>query len=58
MDDREIEGELLKADAEKIEVKESKKERVEGKKKKEVVEVNHVLAYAEIKQAKIKITFK
>ena len=58
MDNTEIVGELLKADAEKIEVKESKKERVEGKKKKEIVEVNHVLAYAEIKQAKIKITFK
>ena len=58
MDNTEIVGELLKADAEKIEVKESKKERVEGKKKKEIVEVNHILAYAEIKQAKIKITFK
>jgi len=58
MDNTEIQGELLKADAEKIEVKESRKERVEGKKKKEVVEVNHVLAYTDIKQAKIKITFK
>lgn len=58
MDNTDIEGELLKADAEKIEVKESRKERVEGKKKKEIVEINHVLAYAEIKQAKIKITFK
>jgi len=56
--DTELEGELLNADQEKIEVKESKKERVEGKKKKEVVETVHTLSYPEIKQAKIKISFK
>ena len=58
MDDTEIQGELLKADAERIEVKETKKVRVDGKSKKEIVEINHVLAYSEIKQAKIIITFK
>ena len=57
-DDTEIQGELLTADAEKIEVKESRKERVEGKKKKEIVEENHVLPYSRIKQAKIIIIFK
>ncbi len=57
-DGSEFEGELLKADEEKIEVQERKKERVEGKKKKELVEINHVLEYPQIKQAKIKITFK
>lgn len=54
----EFEGELTAADQEKIEVKESKKEKIEGKKKKELVEINHVLTYPEIKQAKIKIIFK
>src|SRR5690554_613441 len=57
-DDTEIQGELREADAEKIEVIESKKERVEGKKKKQLVEIKHVLTYTDIKQAKIKITFK
>ena len=54
----EFEGEIMAADQEKIEVKESKKEKIEGKKKKELVEINHVLSYPEIKQAKIKILFK
>jgi len=57
-DDSEIQGELLKADTEKIEVKETKKVRVDGRSKKEIVEINHVLAYSDIKQAKIIITFK
>lgn len=54
----EFEGELMSADQEKIEIKESKKEKLEGKKKKELVEINHVLSYPEVKQAKIKILFK
>ena len=57
-DSVEVEGELLAADEEKIKVKEVKKERVAGKKKKERIELEHTFKYPEIKQAKIKIIFK
>lgn len=54
----EIEGELIAADEEGITVKETKKERLEGRKKKVKVETDYELKYPEIKQAKIKIIFK
>lgn len=57
-DGAELEGELIAADEEEIKVKEEKKERVEGKKKKELIELEHTFKYPEIKQAKIKIIFK
>lgn len=52
-----LEGDLLEADEEKIKVKTSRKERVAGKKRKELIEEEHVIAYTEIAQAKIKIKF-
>lgn len=57
-DDSEIAGELTEADAEKIKLHTSRKERPEGKKKKVLIEEDVVLNYDEIKQAKIKINFK
>ncbi|MCA1751787.1 MAG: ribosome assembly cofactor RimP [Cryomorphaceae bacterium] len=57
-DDSEIAGELIEADAEKIKLHTSRKERLEGKKKKVLIEEDIVLKYDEIKQAKIKINFK
>lgn len=57
-DGTELEGELIDANEEHIKVKEQKKERVAGKKKKESVELEHTFNYPEIKQAKIKIIFK
>ncbi len=56
-DGKELEGKLAAADEEKITLQTSRKERVEGKKKKIVIEEDHVLTYPEIKQAKIKINF-
>lgn len=57
-DGREMEGELLTADQDKIVLKEVRKERIEGRKKKETIEEDHVITYPQIKQAKIKILFK
>lgn len=57
-DNKEMKGELIHADEDKIQVKEIKKEKVEGKKKKVMVEHVHTISYPEIKQAKIRITFK
>lgn len=52
-----LEGDLLEADDEKIKVKTSRKERVPGKKRKELIEEEHIIPYTEIAQAKIKIKF-
>ena len=57
-DSRVVEGELMAADQAQITLKEIKKVRVEGKKKKETVENDHIIKYPEIQQAKIKIIFK
>jgi ribosome maturation factor RimP len=57
-DDQELEGELRNADQEKIILFTQRKEKVEGKKKKVVVEEELVLNYPQIKQARIKINFK
>ncbi len=54
----EIEGELRAADDTKIVLFTSRKERVEGKKKRVIVEEELTLSYPEIKQAKLKINFK
>lgn len=57
-DDKELEAELIQADQEKITIKTSRKERIPGKKRKELIVEEHVLKYSDIKQAKIKIVFK
>ncbi len=54
----EIEGTVTAADESGITLHTVRKERVEGKKKKELIEENHQLSYPEIKQAKIIINFK
>jgi ribosome maturation factor RimP len=54
----EIEGTLKAATQEGIELHTARKERVEGKKKKEIIEETLKMGYHEIKQAKIIINFK
>jgi len=56
-DGQDIEGEIIAADEVKVTLHTRTKEPVEGKKKKEWVERDIVLAYPDIKQSKIKITF-
>jgi ribosome maturation factor RimP len=56
--DKEMQGELVDADQERIVLHVARKERVEGKKKKVLVEEDVELKYTEIKEAKIKINFK
>lgn len=57
-DGRETEGELTSADQDGIRLLTQRKERLEGKKKRILIEEELALAYPEIKQAKIKINFK
>lgn len=57
-DGTEIEGELTEADKDGICLKEVKKVRLDGAKKKERIETEYKLKFPEIKQAKIKIIFK
>ena len=57
-EDKELTGKLLEADQEGIILHVSRKERVEGKKKKILVEEDIKLNYSRIKEAKIKINFK
>lgn len=51
-------GELLSADDNTFVILETRKERLEGKKKKVVVEEKHEFAYNQIKEAKVVISFK
>jgi len=53
-----MEGDLVKADDDGIELQMRYRERVEGKKKKIWVEESKTLTYPEIKEAKVKINFK
>ncbi len=57
-DGKEITGLLTQANAEKITVQTSSKEKIEGKKKKELVVQDHVLPMNTIKETKIVISFK
>ncbi len=57
-DGEEVEGELVSANETQFGLQSTRKERVEGKKKKITVEELLTLKYTEIKQAKIKIQFK
>ena len=49
-------GELTSANDNEIIIKSIKKEKVEGSKKKELVETNHIIAYSDIKKAKVKVS--
>ena len=53
-----LEGELIAADSEGIVLKTERKEKIEGKKKKEVIVEEIPLKYTEIKEAKVVISFK
>ncbi len=53
-----VEGVLMEADAEGIVLQTSRKERIEGKKKKELIVEDIPLKYADIKEAKVVISFK
>lgn len=53
-----VEGVLTEADAEGIVLQTSRKERIEGKKKKELIVEDIPLKYADIKEAKVVISFK
>jgi len=53
-----LEGELTAASHEQITVQTSRKERIEGKKKKETIIEDHVLTMDKIKETKIVISFK
>jgi len=58
VDGDKIEGLLTSADDEGIVLQTSRKEKLEGKKKKELIVENFPLKYAEIKEAKVVISFK
>lgn len=53
-----LEGELLNVTDEKITVRTSRKERIEGRKKKETIIEDHELTMEQIKETKIIISFK
>lgn len=53
-----LEGELIAADSEGIVLKIERKEKIEGKKKKELIVEEIPLKYTEIKEAKVVISFK
>ena len=53
-----ISGKLVKYEDNSIEVEETKKERVEGHKKKQTVITNHKLKLSDIKSTKVIISFK
>ena len=52
------EGELIKADEEGIVIQYSYKQRIEGRKKKELITEELPLTYDQIKEAKVMISFK
>lgn len=53
-----LEGELMAATDEAITVRTTRKERIEGRKKKETIIEDHVVPMREIKETKIVISFK
>ena len=53
-----IEGKMIEATPEQIVIQTSRKERIEGKKKKETIIEDHVLTMDKIKETKIIISFK
>ena len=53
-----IQGELIAAEPDQITLKTERKERIEGKKKKETIIEEHILKMEQIKETKIVISFK
>jgi len=58
VDGTEITGTMIDATPEQIVVQNSRKEKIEGKKKKEVIVEDHVLPMNKVKETKIVISFK
>ena len=58
LDSGSIEGELIAATDEEITVRTSRKERIEGRKKKETIIEDHAVPVKQIKETKIIISFK
>ncbi len=57
-DGSKLEGTLIKADENQFVIENSRKEKIEGKKKKEVIVEQQTLNYSDIKETKIVISFK
>ncbi|MDX1652843.1 MAG: ribosome assembly cofactor RimP [Brumimicrobium sp.] len=57
-DGTKLEGQLISADEKGFEIESSRKEKIEGKKKKETVIERHAFNYGDIKETKIVISFK
>jgi len=57
-DGSKLEGELKAADTLSFVLETSRKERIEGKKKKETIIKNHTIGYDQVKETKIIISFK
>jgi ribosome maturation factor RimP len=57
-DDGSLEGELIAATPEEITLQTTRKERIEGKKKKETIVEDHVFKMGQIKEAKVVLSFK
>lgn len=53
-----LEGKMIAANEQEIVVQTTKKERIEGKKKKETIIEDHVIPMSDIKETKIVISFK
>lgn len=53
-----IEGTMISATEEQITVQTTRKERIEGKKKKETIVEDHVILMADIRQTKLVLSFK
>ena len=58
VDGGEINGKMIDATPEQIVVQTTRKEKIEGKKKKEVIVEDHVLPMNKVKETKIVISFK
>jgi len=57
-DGSKLEGTLIEANENQFVIENSRKEKIEGKKKKEVIVEKHTFKYNEIKETKIVISFK
>jgi hypothetical protein len=53
-----IEGTMIAATEEQITIQTTRKEKIEGKKKKETIVEEHIIPMADIRQTKIVLSFK
>lgn len=57
-DGSKLEGKLIDVKEDQITIQNERKERIEGKKKKELIVEDHILKFSDIKETKIIISFK